>query len=117
MTTELEQEFFKVFGIEPYWQYKVHQFCHFYYCDKKTIIKNAYLFKERKTCKVKEAKRVYPEITDRKLLKLICKAYCLMFAIQGSSVELLKENILKEFLYWQKDVDKSEIQQIFKEEE
>ena len=40
-----------------------------------------------------------------------------MFSIQGSSIELLKENILKEFIYWHEDVVKSEIQQLFKEEE
>ena len=40
-----------------------------------------------------------------------------MFSIQGSSIELLKEDILKEFIYWQEDVDKSEIQQLFEGEE
>lgn len=72
MTTELEEQFFKVFGIESKWQYKVQQFCHFYYCDKKAILENAYLFKERKTCKVKGVKKAYPEITDRRLLEMIC---------------------------------------------
>jgi hypothetical protein len=97
MTTELEQEFFKVFGIEP----TIYSL----WDSKETQIKN---FKSYE---------VYPEITDRILLKLICKACCLMFSIQGSSIELLKENILKEFIHWQEDVDKSEIQQLFKEGE
>lgn len=98
MTTELEEQFYKTFGIEP--------FCDLP-CNKRGVecTDNTY-------CGNK-----YPEITDRKLLKLICKAYCLMFSVQGSSIELLKENILKEFIYWQEDVDKSEIQQLFKEKE
>lgn len=75
MTTELEQEFFKVFGVEK---------------------QKYYACKNKDYNDVFEVK--YPEITDRILLKLICKAYCLMFSIQGSSIELLKENILKEFI-------------------
>lgn len=99
MTTELEQEFYKTFGIEP-----IPIKAYGNWLIKGSIAEND-----------KGEKVVYPEITDRILLKLICKAYCLMFSIQGSSIELLKENILKEFIYWQEDVDKSEIQQLFKE--
>lgn len=51
MTTELEQEFFKVFGIEP----TVYST----WDSKETQIKNFKSF------------TVYPEITDRVLLKLI----------------------------------------------
>lgn len=100
MTTELEQEFFKVFGVE-----KNNDNCPM--LDKSNCI---FVPSE---CNYYQ----YPKITDRILLKLICKAYCLMFSIQGSSIELLKENVLKEFIYWQEDVDKSEIQQLFKEGE
>ena len=100
MTIELEKEFFDTFRIEP-----IPIKSYGYWLIKGSIAEND-----------KGEKVAYPEITDRILLKLICKAYCLMFSIQGSSIELLKENILKEFIYWQKDVDKSEIQQLFKEE-
>lgn len=100
MTTELEEQFFKVFGVEKK-------------CQCKNFINYADCFRIPTECK----EYSYPEISDRILLKLICKAYCLMFSIQGSSIELLKENILKEFIYWQEDIDKSEIQQLFKEGE
>lgn len=100
MTTELEEQFFKVFGVEKK-------------CQCKNFINYADCFRIPTECKEYN----YPEITDRILLKLICKVYCLMFSIQGSSIELLKEDILKEFIYWQEDVDKSEIQQLFEGEE
>ena len=103
MTTELEQEFYKTFEIEPI--SKWHK-CKDYSCI---------CCDEYDNCSKREF--IYPEITDRILLKLICKAYCLMFSVQGSSIELLKENILKEFIYWREDVDKSEIQQLFEEGE
>ena len=56
MTTELEQEFFKVFGIEP------------------IPIKSYgnWLIKGSITENDKGEKVVYPEITDRKLLEMIC---------------------------------------------
>ena len=110
MITELEKEFFKVFGIKPKWKDKRVKNIKTYYSEEQA----QYL---RETTKNRNIQLCYPEITDRILLKLICKAYCLMFSIQGSSIEILKENILKEFIYWQKDVDKSEIQQLFKEAE
>ena len=77
MITELEQEFFKVFGIEPikcilplgqnfYWQdgsrimqetdYKMFK-----------IIENDLTEEDKKLVKF-----IYPEITDRKLLEMIC---------------------------------------------
>lgn len=109
MITKLEQEFFKVFEIEP-----LRYVC---YRGFDNCIDNDYNCHchNKKPCKDSHA--IYPEITDRILLKLICKAYCFMFPIQGSSIEFLKENILKEFIYWQEDVDKSEIQQLFKEKQ
>ena len=101
MTSEIEKEFFKTFEIEPI--SKWHK-CKDYSCV---------CCDEYDNCSKREF--IYPEITDRILLKLICKADCLMFSIHGSSIELLKENILKEFIYWKDDVVKSEIQQLFKE--
>lgn len=103
MTTELEEQFFKTFGIEPI--SKWHK-CKDYSCV---------CCDEYDNCSKREF--IYPEITDRILLKLICKVYCLMFSTQGTTIEILKEDILKEFIYWQEDVDKNEIQQLFKEEE
>jgi hypothetical protein len=119
MKTELEEEFFKVFGIEPKWRYKVHQFCHFYLCDKKTILENAYLFKERKTCKVKGAKKVYPEITDRKLLEMICilATTIKQFKVPPKlNIEQLKYHILRNCINEQENIY-TRVKSLFKEEE
>lgn len=124
MTTELEQEFFKVFGIEPI-EYRKNVPCLNFLSsgicnitDERCNPSKCNEYRPDKTSRLwRDFMEVYPEITDRILLKLICKAHCLMFSIQGSSIELLKENILKEFIYWKGDVDKSEIQQLFKEGE
>jgi hypothetical protein len=83
MKTELEQEFFKVFGIEP----KIEDGCKYAdnYWNNERLANlygtfDAYL-KEKCPYENKECyticsycydKEVYPEITDRKLLEMIC---------------------------------------------
>lgn len=122
MTTELERDFFETFGIKTRCQYKVHQFCHFYVCDKETILKNAYLFKERKTCKIKEVKKVYPDITAEKLLEIICinsqKGGIEIF--NRKNIEELKNSMLQHCIdrlgyALNKEQYKQKIQQLFKE--
>lgn len=94
MTTELEQEFFKLFGIEPYISCNTGFIAHYkgrsYVCDAKTC----------KKCK--SNKKVYPEITDRKLLEMICiynstytNGYTNYSLLNERNVEKLKEQILK----------------------
>lgn len=127
MTTELEKQFFKVFGIDPDCTYLFLIDGNGENKAARTMSFSSKADLKRFVCECGGKGKVikasgsphiyYPEITDRILLKLICKAYCLMLSIQGSSIELLKESILREFIYWQEDVDKSEIQQLFKEEE
>lgn len=107
MTTELEQKFFKVFGIEP--------FCDLP-CNKRGVecTDNTY-------CGNK-----YPEITDRKLLEIICilsQSYPLNY--EGWSfftIQDLKEEILESCIKTAKklslsSVFASNIQQLFKEGE
>jgi hypothetical protein len=103
MTTELEQEFFKVFGIEP--------MIYSLWDSKETQIKN---FKSYV---------VYPEITDRKLLEMICiynstytNGYTNYSLLNERTVEKLKEQILKNCLIVRNDI-KHQIQQLFKEGE
>lgn len=58
-------------GIEKQWEYSVHQFGNIYKTDKEGLIKNDYLFYERKTAKVKSAKKTLPPFTPAKQLELI----------------------------------------------
>lgn len=115
MTTELEQKFFKVFGIEP------------------IPIKNYgfWLIKGSITENGKGEKVVYPEITDRKLLDMICilnETACEV--LSAENIEDLKNEILETCIkvyntpILTSDGDEydnyaiyDKIQQLFKEEE
>lgn len=103
MITELEQEFFKVFGIEP-----VPIKSYGYWLIKGSIAEND-----------KGEKVVYPEITDRVLLELVCIANKYFGDIYfGKNVEQLKKTVLINLakvsdVIWVKQ----QIQQLFKEEE
>lgn len=123
MTTELEQEFFKVFGIEP----KKQRYCDWQadcpYSDIKCGDDCPYWKYEN------ELK--YPEITDRKLLQLLCiyndMQGCVETCITPCKYEDTKEMILSTLVYEKfamidcdkgtyMDVMTKQIQQLFKEE-
>ena len=114
MTTELEQEFFKVFGIEPI-PIKNYGF----WLIKGSIAEND-----------KGEKVVYPEITDRILLDLIClhNSSCRYAEDLYTPCELenVKEEFLEEIINIQKHPDevyyyegsedfKHQIQSLFRE--
>ena len=136
MITEIEQEFFKVFGIEPKVKCDIIKTANMCICFTCPRYKNI----DGDTGECQNLK--YPEITDRKLLELICilNSYysrtmqcCTM--LYSSKIDNLKEEILKEFIdllkqyteleFLKKDRDereeenwiKTNIQQLFKEEE
>lgn len=103
MTTELEKQFYKTFGIEP----TIYSL----WDSKETQIKN---FKSYE---------VYPEITDRVLLELICiynstytNGYANYSLLNERNVEKLKEQILKNCLIVRDDI-KKQVRSLFKEEE
>ena len=112
MTTKLEQEFFNVFGIEP-----IPIKSYGYWLIKGSIAEND-----------KGEKVVYPEITDRKLLEMICimnkhihknneNALC---PIAGKSREEIKNYMLRLLNFNQPLLEKNfikEIQQLFKGEQ
>lgn len=120
MTSEnnLTEEFFKVFGIEP----KKRR------CERSICIDDFY---NCNNCKY--SKNKYPEITDRKLLQMICiiNEFISMLNwkqikyISTFEIETLKENILKDLIWILSnecnDVTKKQlkhqIRQLFKEEE
>ena len=108
MATELEQEFYKVFEIEP--NSKWHK-CKDYNC----ICCDEYEF-----CSKREFD--YPKITDSTLLEMICicnstyiNGYTNYFISTGKTKEELKEEILGKCITLSKDI-KNQIQQLFKEE-
>ena len=103
MTTQLEQEFYKAFEIPPA---TVEEYGSNYFWDTIEI----------------DGKR-YTPIDDRKLLEMICilnKHYAENFQcatmLVGGTTEKIKECILKDCIEQSQHI-KSEIQQLFKEEE
>lgn len=123
MTTELEQEFFKVFGIEPImlcdcefknlYDYRIEygqDVC--IYPDESTA-KNPCL-----KCKLaKQIHPLYPEITAEKLLKLIC--ICSHYEPLNNykiTLKELKNNCLKRLIELS-DIDwiKNDVRSLFNE--
>lgn len=114
MTTEIEEQFFKVFGVEP----KKQGYCDWQsdcpYPDIKCGDDCPYWKYEN------ELK--YPEITDRKLLEMICilnstnGVNCT--AYESKNIGNLKIEILYECISISDDIElKTKIQQLFKEGE
>lgn len=104
MTTEIEKQFYKTFEIEP-----IPIKSYGYWLIKGSIAEND-----------KGEKVVYPEITDRKLLEMICiynstytNGYTNYSLLNERNVEKLKEQILKNCLIVRDDI-KLQIQQLFK---
>ena len=99
MTTELEQEFFKTFGIE-----KINKGCDEYYYVPEAI-----------SCKECEDKYClehleYPEITAEKFLELICiHNIYLVTKLYSLEVKDLKDKILQDL------IDEKELREIKKD--
>ena len=116
MTAEIEKNFFDTFGIEP-----------FIYCSKPRLdcdARNKGLC--RKDCEYYSGV-LYPEITDRILLKLICILLSnnspYMFKLGDWDVEKLKDTVLDmciklpDFLEWEDTSEyfKQQVQALFEE--
>ncbi len=139
MTTELEQEFFKMFGIEPkhidnckiadeYWNNeelanKYFTFERYMKSHCPEMDKACY-----STCKYAYNLEKYPEITDRRLLQMICllAQYRMneaeFYKIKTSSIVILKNYVLGDCIdilryLCNKEDFKHQIQQLFKEGE
>lgn len=107
MTTELEQEFFKVFGIEPEYTY----IGHYPLTDENGIIQPP----------------KYPEITAEKLLQMICinSYFCGVdfHHLWVKNPDEIKAIILDEIVRWYQQKKyghekcKHQIQQLFEDEE
>lgn len=111
MTTDLEKQFFGTFGVEPKKQ------CYYWDCPYSTgNIVNDTAMNERdcNSCK-NPNKEIYPQITDRILLELICIIGSIYIYTQNR--ETLKEHILVQCMNTQmhdRDI-KHQVQALFKE--
>ena len=115
MITELEQEFFKVFGIDeqcicPYFPEYMENGCEI--CIK--------YFQGKKDCNEKNRYK-YPDITAEKLLEMIIiratnyKSGTVIELEPDSNIEDLKYEVLRHFIKYRGNFDKHQIQQLFKE--
>lgn len=105
MTKNIEEKFFKTFDIEPHLRYTVKNCaCGCHDCE------NCERYKEKFS-------KVYPELTDRRLLELICVALNTFETFEVNrlmNIDSLKEKILELLMLAQDDVYK-EVQTVFKE--
>ena len=133
MTTELEKQFFQCFGIEP--KYQDTCTVEEKYWDNEELADEYGTFDQYMNakcgnqencsleCSCAYQKEIYPQITDRHYLELICidfaenpyKARCYV-----KNIEELKNYILEQFihefendLYWNKESVKHQVQAIF----
>lgn len=116
----IEEQFFKVFGIEPVWKD--------YRCQNTTVYTEEQAKEIRKTNR--NIKLVYPQITSEILLKLICiyarrEVYCFPVVPANEetwTVSKIKENILEQLIYLgqysnDKELVKDEVRTLFEEGE
>lgn len=116
MTNELEKQFFDTFGIEPKKQ------CYYWDCPYSTgdVVKDTPMNeRDCNSCK-NPNKEIYPQITDRILLELICIAtrfYGELVLEQCLDVKDLKEQVLNIFIRTSyKDNFKHQVRTLFEEE-
>ena len=116
MTTELEQEFFKVFGVESK-QLKI--------CRNINHCPNKYKICNDKCKNWHVTREDYPEITDRKLLEMICVLSQWdadnYYQILANNIRDLKNEILNDCINFKQKLKNkyfdAQIQQLFKGEE
>lgn len=65
------EKMFENADIKKEWLYTVKQFNQYYLAKRESIIQQAFLFNERKTAKITNARKLYPEFTAEKQLKII----------------------------------------------
>lgn len=109
MTTELEKQFFDTFGIEPKYRFKGCKLGAKYYCE----------ICDEPTCKGCDdaiSEIIYPQITDRILLELIC-IVSERRILPNCDVNGLKEYVLKELCTMiMSEKTKQQVKALFKEE-
>lgn len=111
MVTDIERQFFDTFGIEP--EYQDACTVEDKYWDNEELANEYGTFDQYMNCKCGNQencttecscayqKEIYPQITDRILLELICianKELIKSMHARGENTEELKNNILKTFI-------------------
>lgn len=114
MTTDIEKQFFVAFGIKTEERF----YCKKGYCNQNPSVKENSL-------KCRECENgvyyIFPEITDRILLELICILRN-SYLVTGENIDVLKERALRACIRFQDDlvtIDqtvKQQVQALFKEE-
>ena len=123
MNNELEKQFFKCFGIEP--RYEDACTVEDKYWDNEELANEYGTFDQYMNCKCGDQencttecscayqKEVYPQITDRILLELICIANKYYIDLEGTDTETMKNSLLENFIFFKRDV-KEDIHTLFK---
>ena len=129
MTTDLEKKFFKVFDIKPkyqdtctveekYWANEelANEYGTF---DRYMDVKCGNQENCTTECSCAYQKEIYPQITDRHYLELIClyTKEIRSFTCYTSNLKMLKEEVLKEFISEKDGFIKHQVQAIFEESE
>ena len=130
MTTDIERQFFETFGIEP--EYQDACTVEDKYWDNEELANEYGTFDQYMNCKCGNQencttecscayqKEIYPQITVRILLELICilrKSYL----VTGENIDVLKERALRACIKFQDDLVttnqtvKQQVQSLFKE--
>ena len=112
MTSKLEEQFFKVFGIEPkdYYGCNWDGYCPYDNEADKCGGHCPYWSKY---------KNDYPKITDKVLLELICfyiKKYKNITIYNTENIEVLKNTVLQTYINSKHFITKEEVQSLFREE-
>ena len=126
MTTDLEKNFFDTFGIEP--RYEDACTVEDKYWNNEELANEYGTFDQYMNCKCGNQedcttecscayqREVYPQITDRILLELICIANHkdVYIDLEETDIETMKNNLLENFIFFRRDVEKY-VQELFKE--
>lgn len=109
--TEIEKRFFETFGIEA--RYIIIRGCE----NGITFYANDCNIPSCKGCSKAIREKVYPQITDRILLELICIANheSVYIDFEGTDVETLKNSLLGNFVYFKRIIPKRKVQALFKD--
>ena len=129
MGNELEKRFFQCFEIEP--RYEDACTVEDKYWNNEDLANEYGTFDQYMNCKCGNQescntecsyayqREVYPDITDRILLELICIASQpdVYIEIEGKDVETIKNNLLENFIHFKSIIPKHKIRILFEEEQ
>ena len=127
MTNDLEKQFFQCFGIEP--RYEDACTVEDEYWNNEELANEYGTFDQYMNCKCGNQencttecscayqREIYPQITDRILLELICIANRedVYIELVGTDVETMKNNLLENFIHFKRIIPKHQVRTLFEE--